>query len=328
MRDGQVRRVLLRRPRRFGLVGTLESDARIEDRVLDVRGVTRSFGKHEVLAGVDLQVGAGRISALVGPNGAGKTTFLRILTGLLLPDSGTAHVAGIDVAADPMSVRRHIGFFPSGDRTFYQRISGIENLTFFGRLNGVSRSDAIRRAERRLADVGLADAGRQRVGLYSHGMQKRLSMARALLMDPPVLVVDEATDGLDPEGARRVQDLITSVAGDGTAVVWTTQRLDEIRGFADAVTVLDQGRTTFQGTVEDLMLKSTARGYLLRLRATSGDLEAAGIERASAALGARGALARAGSDREHVRLDLAPEAVRGEVLADRAAAGAVVLDCA
>jgi ABC-2 type transport system ATP-binding protein len=248
---------------------------------------------------------------------------------LLLPDSGTVHVAGIDVAADPMAVRRQIGFFPSGDRTFYQRISGIENLTFFGRLNGVSRNDAIRRAQRRLTDVGLADAARQRVGLYSHGMQKRLSMARALLMDPPVLVVDEATDGLDPEGARRVQDLITSVAGDGTAVVWTTQRLDEIRGFADAVTVLDQGRTTFQGTVEDLMLKSTARGYLLRLRAGSGgDLEAAGIERASAALGSRGALARAGSDREHFRLDLGPEAVLGEVLADLAGAGAVVLDCA
>ena len=100
-------------------------------------------------------------------------------------------------------------------------------------------------------------------------MQKRLSMARALLMDPPVLVIDEATDGLDPEGARRVRELTRSIAADGTAVIWTTQRLDEIRGFADAVTVLDQGRTTFQGTVEDLMLKSSARGYLLRLRAAA-----------------------------------------------------------
>ena len=121
-------------------------------------------------------------------------------------------MAGVDVAADPMSARRKIGFFPSGDRTFYQRISGLENLTFFGRLNGISRGDAIRRSQKRLADVGLADAARQRVGLYSHGMQKRLSMARALLMDPVALVVDEATDGLDPEGARRVQDLVRSAA--------------------------------------------------------------------------------------------------------------------
>src|SRR5204863_3914001 len=112
-----------------------------------------------------------------------------------LPDSGSVYVTGIDVEADPMSVRRTIGFFPSGDRTFYQRISGGENLTFFGRLNGLSRGEAMRRAQQRLADVGLSDAARQRVGLYSHGMQKRLSMARALLMDPAVLVVDEATDG-------------------------------------------------------------------------------------------------------------------------------------
>ena len=281
------------------------------------------------MTGVDLRVGAGRISALVGPNGAGKTTFLRILTGLLLPDSGSVRVAGVDVTADPMEVRRRIGFFPSGDRTFYQRISAIENLTFFGRLNGVSRGDAIRRAERRLADVGLGDAARQRVGLYSHGMQKRLSMARALLMDPVAVVVDEATDGLDPEGARRIQDLIRSAAADGTAVVWTTQRLDEIRGFADAVTVLDQGRTTFQGTVEDLMLKSTARGYLLRLRAAGdADLEGAGLDRVTAAIAGRATLARAGDDREPFRLDLEQRSVLGEVLTDISSTGAVVLDCA
>jgi ABC-2 type transport system ATP-binding protein len=281
------------------------------------------------LTGVDLRVGAGRISALVGPNGAGKTTFLRILTGLLLPDSGTVHVAGIDVTADPMSVRRTIGFFPSGDRTFYQRISGVENLTFFGRLNGLRRAEAVRRAQSRLADVGLADAARQRVGLYSHGMQKRLSMARALLMDPAVLVVDEATDGLDPEGARRVQDLVSAAAAGGAAVIWTTQRLDEIRGFANAVTVIDEGRTTFQGTVEDLMLKSTARGYLLRLRATGDrDLEGSALEQAASAISGRGTLSRAGDDREHFRLDLASQAVLGEVLTGLGSAGVVVLDCA
>jgi len=200
--------------------------------VLDARDVSRSFGDKQVLSGVDLQVGAGRISALLGPNGAGKTTFLRILTGLLLAEGGHVSVAGIDVGRDPMAARRHIGFFPSADRTFYNRISGLENLAFFGRMYGIRRQEALARAGKRLVDVGLSDAVDQRVGLYSHGMQKRLSMARALLMDPPVLVIDEATDGLDPEGARRVQDLTRSIAADGTAVVWTTQRLDEIRGFA------------------------------------------------------------------------------------------------
>ena len=168
----------------------------------------------------------------------------------------------------------------------------------------------------RLADVGLSDAVDQRVGLYAHGMQKRLSMARALLMDPPVLVIDEATDGLDPEGARRVQDLTRAIAADGTAVIWTTQRLDEIRGFADAVTVLDRGRTTFQGTVEDLMLKSSARGYLLRLRPARRCSTTVPCSGPARRLGDRGTLRRVGVDREHFRLDLAEHAVLGEVLAD------------
>jgi ABC-2 type transport system ATP-binding protein len=282
-----------------------------------------------VLTGADLRVGAGRISALLGPNGAGKTTFLRILTGLLLPDSGQVSVAGIDVTSDPMAARRHIGYFPSGDRTFYMRISGLENLAFFGRLYGLRRRSALQRATARLADVGLSDVGGQRVGTYSHGMQKRLSMARALLLDPAVLIVDEATDGLDPEGARRVQDLIHGIAGQGTAVVWTTQRLDEIRGFADAVTVLDRGRTTFSGTVEDLMLKSTSRRYLVRLRrAAGGDLAEDDLQRANLALDGHGRLSRAGSDREHFRLELAATSVLGDTLTVLAGSDAVVLDCA
>jgi ABC-2 type transport system ATP-binding protein len=296
--------------------------------VLEVRDVTRSFGTKSVLTGVNLRVGAGRVSALLGPNGAGKTTFLRILTGLLLPDSGSVSVAGVDVTANPMAARRHIGFFPSGDRTFYMRISGRENLAFFGRLYGLTRGEAIERANRRLIDVGLADAGDQRVGTYSHGMQKRLSMARALLMDPELLVIDEATDGLDPEGARRVQDLVRGFADRGTAVVWTTQRLDEIRAFADAVTVLDQGSTTFQGSVEDLMLQSSARAYFVRLRAAAGAVEDEHLERANDALGTAGSLSRTGTDREHFRLDLMDQAVLGEALAALAGAGLVVLDCA
>jgi ABC-2 type transport system ATP-binding protein len=297
--------------------------------VLDARDVTRSFGSFEVLTGVDLRVGAGSISALLGPNGAGKTTFLRILTGLLLPDSGEVHVDGIDVASDPMDARRRIGFVPSTERSFYMRISALENLSFFGRLHGLTRRESLARATTRLADVGLGNAGAQRVGTYSHGMQKRLSMARALLMDPAVLVVDEATDGLDPEGGRRVQDLVKEIVARGTAVVWTTQRLDEIRGFADTVTVLDRGKTTFHGTVEELMLRSTSRRYVVRLRrAGGGDLADADVAAVNAALGESGRLLRGGSDREHYRLELMDSAVLGTALAAVGESGAVVLDCA
>jgi ABC-2 type transport system ATP-binding protein len=205
----------------------------------------------------------------------------------------------------------------------------VSGLLCAGRLHGLGRREALERGARRLRDVGLSDAGAQRVGTYSHGMQKRLAMARALIMDPPVLVVDEATDGLDPEGSRRIQDLVSSIATPtGTAVVWTTQRLDEIRGFANAVTVLDQGATAFQGTVEELMLRSTSRVYIVRLVAAGGaQLGQAEIDRIGAALpGAR--LERSEDDREHFRLELGRQAVLGDVLGAIAAAGASVLDCA
>ena len=142
---------------------------------------------------------------------------------------------------------------PSGDRSFYLRVSGLENLVFFGRLYGLRKPRAFARAWECLRAVGLEEAARIWVGLYSHGMQKRLSVARGLLSDPVVLFVDEATHDLDPEGARRIQDLMADAASRGTAVVWATQRLDEIRGFADQVTVLDRGAVRFVGTVPQLM---------------------------------------------------------------------------
>src|SRR5690348_6472912 len=189
--------------------------------------VSRQFGSTVALRHVCFEVQYGELCALLGPNGAGKTTLLRLLTGLVAPTAGTIRVGGIDVGATPAEVRRKIGWFPSGDRTFYLRLSGLENLIFFGRLHGLSRREAAARALEVLDQVELTDAARRRVGTYSHGMQKRLSMARALLMRPRFLLVDEATHDLDPVAAQRVKELVRRAALDGAAVLWTTQRLDE-----------------------------------------------------------------------------------------------------
>src|SRR5919202_6225407 len=134
-------------------------------------------------------------------------------------------------------------------------------MVFFPRLHGVRRGPAARRAAEVLEQVGLADAARQRVGLYSHGMHKRLSVARALLMRPAVLLVDEATHDLDPEGAMRVQALVRAAADEGAAVLWATQRLDEIRDFADRVTLLSAGRVRFAGSVPPLKAPAPHRRY-------------------------------------------------------------------
>ena len=219
-----------------------------------VHKLGRRFGDKVALAGVDLTVLPGEIHALLGPNGAGKTTLTRVLCGLADPDAGTIETAG------------RIGFIPSGDRTFYLRISGLENLLFFARLNGLRLGAAKRRARELLEAVGLAEAANVRVGHYSHGMQKRLSVARALLIEPSVLLVDEATHDLDPEGARRVRALVQELAGRGTAVLWTTQRIEEIRHFAHVVTLIHRGQVRFSGSVGELIERAPDSGYIVKVR--------------------------------------------------------------
>jgi ABC-type transport system involved in cytochrome c biogenesis ATPase subunit len=148
--------------------------------------VSRAFGDQEVLSRVSLAVPAGEIHAVLGRNGAGKTTLIRILSGLTTPTDGAVRLLGEDASGNPRALRGRVGLVPSGDRSFYLRLSGLENLLFFARLHGMRKRAARRRAGETLAMVGLEDAARQRVGHYSHGMQKRLSIARALLTTPPV----------------------------------------------------------------------------------------------------------------------------------------------
>jgi len=217
-----------------------------------VEGLVRRFGQRVAIAGIDLHVEAGEIHALLGPNGAGKTTLLRTLAGLVEPTAGTVTVAGLDASKGPRKLRGKVGLVPSSDRSAYQRISGIENLAFFARLHGLRKKAAYARAREVLADVGLADRGNDPVNAWSHGMQQRLSVARALLTDPPVLLIDEATHDLDPEAAATVRELIAARAERGAAVLWATQRLEELRGFASGVTLLASGTAAFQGTVDAL----------------------------------------------------------------------------
>ena len=292
---------------------------------IEIVGVSRKFGATVVaLDGVTFTVAPGEIHALLGPNGAGKTTLLRLLAGVTTPTTGTVRVSGLDTSTSPVELRRLVGIVPAGDRTFYLRISGLENLVFFARLHGLSRRAAVTRAHEVLAQVGLYSVARRRVNQYSHGMQKRLSVARALLTEPEVLLVDEATHDLDPEGARRVRILVAAAAERGTAVVWATQRLEEISGFAHTVSVLDHGKVRFRGTVPQLIAVSQPRSYLVKLATT----DAANVARARMALQHRATLrpVENGAEGEHVLL-LSREETLGNALRLLGEAGCTVLDC-
>jgi ABC-type multidrug transport system ATPase subunit len=296
--------------------------ARRASPVVEARGVGRRFGDTVALDGLDLAVEPGGIHALLGPNGAGKTTLLRTLAGLLAPSEGTVSVLGVDIGTSRRA-RQLVGLVPSGDRTFYLRISGLENLVFFGRLHGYRRRDAVGRAKEALEAVGLGDAADRPVGLYSHGMQKRLSVARAVLTDPRVLLVDEATHDLDPEGARRVKRLVAGFAAAGVAVVWATQRLEEIRGFAGEVTLLNEGRARFQGSVEALARNAVPRRYVLRIRN-----EGLSNGRLSLALLGIASLVPAGNPHdEHFLLELDDGAVLGDAFSALAREHAEIVAC-
>ncbi len=293
---------------------------------VQVRGLTRRFGERVALRDVWLEVHRGEVHALLGPNGAGKTTLLRILTGGLLPDEGQVSLLGLTASGlVSKEYRRRFGLVPSGDRTFYLRLSGFENLLFFARLHGLPKREAARRAWAALEAVGLAEVGREPVNAYSHGMQKRLSVARALLMDPPVLLVDEATHDLDPEAAERVRGLVRGAAERGTAVLWATQRIEEIRGFADRVTLLHRGEVRFTGSIPAFLAAVPAAGFLVHVRPErpgGGSV----LDRARAAVGACAEVRGAGDpDGTHLVVTPADGRPLGEALGALRAAGLEIL---
>lgn len=225
--------------------------------------MSRSFGQDDVLSNVTFTVDPGDIHGLIGPNGVGKTTLLRIVAGLMKPTTGSVSVLGGDPT--DWDVKRQIGWIPGGERTFYLRLSGLENLVFFGRMYGMT-ANAARNAGRELIDlVGLTLADSRPTGLYSKGMLKRLAVARALLPGPRVLLCDETTHDLDPDGSAAILGMFTDLARDGLSVIWATQRLDELVSFADTVTVLTQGGVAFTGLFRDLVERIPSRSFEIRL---------------------------------------------------------------
>ena len=210
-------------------------------------GLRKRFASVSALDGVSLDIRRGEVVALLGPNGAGKSTLLRILGTTLLPDSGSATVAGVDAIADPQQARLRLGLMIGDERSFYWRLSGRRNLAFFAALHGIRSREAAARVTELLAAVGLDAAADQRVLGYSSGMRARLSLARALLGDPPVLLLDEPTRNLDPLAAAGFRETATRLATDRqAAILFATHDLHEAVAISARVIVLSEGRVAFE----------------------------------------------------------------------------------
>lgn len=205
------------------------------------------------LDGVDLVVRRGEVFGLVGPNGAGKTTLIKVLCTLILPTAGHARVNGYDLQQE-QAIRASVGLVAGDERSFHWRLSGRDNLVFFGRLHGLGRRRAAERAEELMAQVGLAEVADRWFQTYSAGMRQRLAIARGILHAPAILFMDEPTLSLDPNATRRIHALIRDelVGRQGTTVFLATHRLDEATALCDRVAILDRGRVRACGTLAEL----------------------------------------------------------------------------
>ena len=218
--------------------------------MIKTENLTKVYNGKPAVDGLNLEVGTGEIFGFLGPNGAGKSTTILMLTGMIEPTAGRCFVDGIEVANDPLAVKRIIGYLPE-DVGFYGNLTGEQNLDYFARFYDMNAADRKERIAELLRLVHL-DGVTQKAGEYSRGMKQRLGLAQALINDPKVLFLDEPTANLDPEGVREYRDLVTRLAGEGKTVFVSSHILSEVRAVCRTVGLLAAGRLVAQGTIDEV----------------------------------------------------------------------------
>jgi len=233
--------------------------------LIEIDRLRLSLGSAVILHDVRLSLGEGEIYGLLGPNGAGKSTTIAAALGLLAPEAGTVRVFGRDPRREARAVHARLGVLPEHGG-FYDWMTGERYLGFFAKLYDRSLSPS--ELQERLAGVGLAPRPGQAIGSYSRGMRQRLGLARALLVEPPLLILDEPTSGLDPRGRRDIHDILLGLAERGVGILLSTHLLDDVDRLCRRIGIIVAGRTVAEGNVADL-LWAEGRGRRYRLRLAS-----------------------------------------------------------
>ncbi len=240
----------------------------MKETIIETAGLTKLYGEKAAVDHLDLTIRKGEVFGLLGPNGAGKTTTTLMLLGLTEPAEGQAWIAGKDCTRDPIGVKRIVGYLPD-NVGFYNDMTGRENLYFTGRLNGLSEDVIRERTEQLLERVGMIDAADKKAGTYSRGMKQRLGIADVLIKDPEVIIMDEPTLGIDPQGMRDLLKLIRQLSEeDGRTILISSHQLYQIQQICDRVGIFVDGRLIACGTVEELGRRMEREGkYTLELAA-------------------------------------------------------------
>ena len=251
----------------------ISKDVSSADAVIVARGLRKSFDSVEAVKDLSFSVDAGQVVGLLGPNGAGKTTTINMLTTLVSIDAGSASVGGFDVATQPDQVRQLIGLAGQA-AAVDEKLTAVENLELFGRLYKIPRAERRRRAEELIGQFDMRDFAGRVAGTYSGGQRRRLDVVAALVANPPALFLDEPTTGLDPRSRAELWDAIARLASQGTAIVLTTQYLEEADRLADHILIINEGRVVASGSPETLK-KDLERDVLEVHVAEEADLTAA-----------------------------------------------------
>jgi len=234
--------------------------------MLEVKGLRKTYGKTTAVDSVSFAVHDGEIYGLLGPNGAGKTTTISCVSGLLAPDGGTITVGGVDIALDPRRAKALMGVVPQ-ETAIYEELPARVNVEFWGRLYGLDGATLATRTREVLDLVGLSAGDRRSVGKYSGGMKRRLNLAMGLVHNPRLLLLDEPTVGIDPQGRYAVLEVVKQVAAGGTAILYTTHYLEEAETLARRVGIIDHGRILAEGTIDELR-RLVGEGTILTIRGT------------------------------------------------------------
>jgi ABC-2 type transport system ATP-binding protein len=220
--------------------------------IIQTEGLTRRYGAQTAVDGLTLEIQEGEIFGFLGPNGAGKTTTILMLLGLTEPTAGRARVLGVDPTHDPLLIKRQVGYLPE-NVGFYDDMTGRENLRFMAQLNRIPEDKARAKIEEALSIVGLNGEGDKLVGAYSRGMRQRLGIAELLIKDPKLLILDEPTLGLDPDGVNKMLDLISSLNRErGITVMLSSHQLEQVQRICHRVGIMIKGRLVALGTIEEL----------------------------------------------------------------------------
>lgn len=280
------------------------------DVILETEHLTKRYGDVVAVAGLNLAVREGEVFGLLGPNGAGKTTTILMLLGLTEPTAGRVQVLGLDPARQPLSVKARVGYLPER-LGFYENLSACENLTYTARLNGLGRAEAHERIDAALAQVRLGDVADRRVATFSRGMRQRLGLADVLLKQPQLIIMDEPTQGLDPEGAREFLGTIRRLKSEGITILLSSHLLHQVQAVCDRVGLFYQGRLVLEGTVTELARQVLGSGYRIRLETAGPDGLEASLSQIDGVLAVR--RTAAGEYELEAESDLRAEAARAVI---------------